>query len=996
MARILAGPLDDARAAEQAYTRLLALQEDREALSFVRAFALQHDDVERLADTLHRLAAIEQDPTEKRDLGYEHGRLLHTRLGKPKEAVAVLSWVLTELDPDFEPALDELLEAALAASDGAALAWALERAIGLEQDAERRIELARKLAALCLGELRDPSRAIVALQRWAEAAPQDPAPHERILTLLDEEADPTAVIGQLDAIAEKTASPEQRMDATLRAARIAFERLKNGDAAWARLEPMINGGNADAEALASSVAFATGRTDQLVALYESAERHDDLINPLRQQAESTQDDILRADLFRRCARLLAGPLGDELAAAEAYRETLRFSEDAEALAFLRDFCTRTDAPEELAHVLGRLEKIAPDVETRRDLAVERALLLSDRLERPTEAIAELRRVLVELDPSCRPAFEELVALCETHEDWPGLALGLERQLEHARAPASAADTASRLASVYEDRLSDPARAIVALQAWTRAAPRDPQPLQRLRPLLLAAERWQELLDVLDGLAAVEKSDETRAEALLASADLATDQLGDAGAALARLSQRMLAFDADAEAKARSVADRGQLLRALANLYVMRAQQAGNKDAAADWRSAAELLERCAAPKDALEAMLRALALDMDDAVALDAIDRLGVATSAWDRLERVYARLLQASSEARQVVLLQRHADLLEGPAKDPAGALERLLSACKLAPTDTALLDRAEGLAAALGAHAELEWVAERRQRFASTDEDRAKLLIRQARIADLGMKDREQAMRNLTEALALTAALPQVATEIEDLARELDKARPEVGQHDALRGVVRAHLDLAQNTPAPFGPELVLRAAKMLQERLRDEPAAFDALKQGATSFPEHLELYDALERVALRIKRLDALDAHLARAVQRVDDRELKRGLLRRRGNLLGEHLQRHAKAAEVYRELLALDPDDSEARKAAPSMLRKAGRFQDLIKVYDAWLAEEQDPDARVTLLREKARLWEVELRNRPSAQDVWRQVLALAPDDAEARNAVGRMSVPPPG
>ena len=512
---------------------------------------------------------------------------------------------------------------------------------------------------------------------------------------------------------------------------------------------------------------------------------------------------------------------------------------------------------------------------------------------------------------------------------------------------------------------------------------------------MAAERWPELLEVLDGLAALETSDDARAEAVLAAADLATDQLGDAGAALARLSQRVLAFDADAEAKARSVAERGQLLRALANLYVMRAQQASNARAAADWRAAAELLERCAEPKDALEAMLRALAHDMEDALAHDAIDRLAVATSAWDRLDRVYARLVQASSVPRQVELLRRHAELLEKPGQDPAGALERLLAACKLAPTDTDLLDHAEMLAASLGAHAELEWIAERRQRFASTDEDRARLLVRQARIADLGMKDREQAMRNLKEALALTAELPNVASEIEHLARELDDARPEAGKHDALRGLVRAHLELSQGTAAPFGPELVLRAAKILQESLHDEPACFDALKQGATAFPQHLALYDALERAALRSKRLDALDAHLARAVQRVEDLELRRGLLRRRGNLLGEHLERHAKAAEVYHELLTLDPSDSEARKALPPMLRKASRYQELLKVYDGWLAEEQDPERRVTLLREKARLWEVELRNRPSAQDVWREVLSLAPDDAEARNASGRMSVPPP-
>jgi tetratricopeptide (TPR) repeat protein len=201
---------------------------------------------------------------------------------------------------------------------------------------------------------------------------------------------------------------------------------------------------------------------------------------------------------------------------------------------------------------------------------------------------------------------------------------------------------------------------------------------------------------------------------------------------------------------------------------------------------------------------------------------------------------------------------------------------------------------------------------------------------------------------------------------------------------------MELAQKVGEPFGPRLVLRAAQLLGEDLKDDSACFDALKQGATWFPNDLELYDGLERAALKIKRFDALDAHLARCLQLASDAEVKRALLERRGTLLASHLQRHAKAAEVYRELLGLDPDNARAFDALRSSLRQAARYQELLKVYTDRLARTEELPSRLTLMREMAKLWEIELKNRPSALEVWRMVAGLAPEDEEASAALSRL------
>ncbi len=993
LAHVLGGPLQDEEAAAQAWARLLKLQEDAEALGFLRAQALRRDDMALLCDCLKRLAALEPDVSEKRDLLYEYGHLLRARLGRPAEAARVLREVVEQLDRDFDPALDELVEACEATSDHASLAWALERVLERERDPEVRAQQADKLATLYEQRLGDPERAAAALRLWIEAAPQQAAPHHRLAALLRAEGQHAALLHELDAIAATDEDEPRRREALLEGAQLAFEQLNDGDGAFARLLPLANIGDDRAESLLSQVAFASGKLEELIALYESAERYDDLIAVLRAQAERAEQPAARAELYRRCALLLSGPLADDIAAAEAFREVLRLEEDPEALAFLRRQATRMDDPADLADILARLAKLSTDPKDKRDLLFERALLLADRLEQRQEAVVVLRALLLEIDPGYVPAIEELVAMCESADDYAGLAFGLEHQLVLARTPPGRAELAQRLADIYEDKVDDPARLVAALLSWCEAEPGSPEPRRRLRPRLEQSGEVEPLLSVLDTLAACETSVEARLDAALAGSELAFAKQRDAEGAWQRLSPFVLEGLERAEAAARALAERSEQWRPLVNLYVLRAQR--REDAAtaqADWMQAAALYEqRLQEPAEALEADLRALALDINNRALLSEIDRLAAASGAWERLQRVYNRLVQdAPDNVTRIELLARHATLLEHHGNDEVGALERLLAVCRLAPARDDLLEHAASLAARTGSHAELIWLYENLARNATNDEQRARQMLRAAKVADLGLGDREHAMRDIGKALALTEDSPAVAAEIEDLARELDRARPELGKEDARRSLIRIHLELAQQLGEPFGPVLVLRASQLLSDELDDAAACFDALKQGATLFPNDLDLYDALERVALKIKRLDALEAHLSRCVQRATEDEVKRALLWRRGKLLADHLQRPAKAAEVYRELLALGPDNGAAFEALLRSLRQAARYQDLLKLYNERLAATEDLEARLSLMRQMALLWEVELKNRPSAVELWRVVQALAPNDEEATAALNRL------
>lgn len=992
MARNLAGALDDETHAEAAWIKLLENIEDAEGLNFLRAQALRRDDMALLSDCLRRLSALELDPREKRDLLYEHGHLLRARLDRPADAVIVLRNVIEELDGDFEPALDEMVEAARAAGDERALVWAFERVLARETDLDRRAELARQLSEIYADRLSDPERAIEALRIWALAAPIDPEPQHRLVRLLDGPDRKQERLEALDAIARLDDSP-QRAHSIAAAAELALEL---GDAAGAfnRLVSLVNTGNQRAEGLLWNIAFDQDRSDELIALYESVARHDDLVGVLKERAERSADAKERAELYRRCARLLVSPLGDEVAASEAYREVLQFREDEEALTFLRKRANELDNPAELAEVLGRLLPLVEAPARKRDLLFERAKLLATRLEQPAQAIDALRNLLMHVEAGFEPAIDLLISLSEAASDHAGLALGLDGRLALARTPSARAAAAERLADVYEHDLQDEALAITALRAWSDAAPDQPIPLRRLRPILERSGAWGSLLHTLDALSKLEPAPAARTEATLAAAKLCFEQQEDAEGAWQRISPLVLAGDAQAEAAARDLAERANNHRPLANLYVLRARKVASPRAPKqDWIEAAAVYEqRLGEPREAFEALVRAFAIDTQDVELLGEIDRLAAASGVWDRLGHVYNKLVQqAPNDAAKIELLARHAAVLEQNQREPAGVLERVMQACRLAPHDVALLRRAEALARKSNSHAELVWLYERLAQHAQNDDERIDLLLAAAKVADLGLRDREQAMRDLRSALSLSENAPAAQARIEDVAREMDRGRPELGERDALGGLVLVQMALAQHARPAFGSLLVRHAARILREDLGDEAGCFDALKQGATIFPHDLELYEALQSAALRTKRLDALDAHLARCIQRETDVAVKRGLLSRRGQLLSEHLQRHAKAAEVYRELLALDPRDGSVLDALSSNLRRAGKFQELVKLYEERASRTESPAERVEHLRSMAKLWENELRNRPGALDAWRRVKAIAPGDAEAIAALERLS-----
>ncbi len=992
-AKLAQGPLEDEARAAELWTKLLALEEDAEALRFMQARALRADDSEQLCDALLRLSALERDPREQRDLLYEHAHLLNARLARASDAIPVLVRVVFELDADFEPAIDELISAAEAAGDSATLARALERLLERATEPAARAELAARLSALYQDVLHDEARAHKALTAWQKADPSDITPVRALRVLLSQREHGPQLIATLDEIVRLTEDDAERVQAQLGAARLCFEVEHDVDATLTRLLPLMQAGQSEADALYRSVALGAGRVEALAELYEGLGRYDELVELLQDCAEAAADKTQKAELLLRCAHVLANSVGDEVAAAEAYRDVLTLREDAEALGYLRGVAEHLDDIETLEGLLQRLSVLREDRSEKRDLLLARALLLNDRLDRTNEAIEVLRHIVTSIDPSCVPAIDELIAASEAVSNLPALAQGLERKLVLSHDADERRRVAQRLADLYEGELVHADRAAEALRRLCEVDSHNLEAHRRLRPHLLRQHSYAELVRVLDRLVTLEPTKAARQEALLTAAKLAHEALGDAKAAFHRLSPLVVAGDLEAEHLADSICKAAGLGRELAGLYISRAQHAPNREEArASWRQVVRIHEEWLhEPGEAFEASLRLLATAPDDREYLDEVDRLGTRTEAFGRLAQVYGKLIKdAGGDTERVALLLRLTDIFEVQARDPGAALDCLLQACQLARHDDLVLARAEDLARRLGNNLELLWIHEARAARAQSDEGRALAWLEAARTADIGLGDREQANLCLRRALALTETTPALSTKIEELAAELDRARPALGSDDARRTLVRAHVELSEAAEEPFRSRLLLHAAQMLRAQLGDDGASFDVLRQGSSSPPFSEAVLDELEQTAIRIERLDALNAHLARSADRASDLTEKLRLVLRRARVLHDCMGRDDQAAQAYQRVLDLDPDNAEAASALFTCLRKAGRYRELLHAFERRLERTDHPEQQLDLLRDMAALWEVELKNRASAIEVWSTVKSLAPEDQQAQHALERL------
>ena len=981
-ARVSEAQLDDAATALGCWRAAAELDPGDAGIRNSLARALERAEAwDELVALLEGEALATANPEAKVAVQRRLADIHTTRRGDLDSAIAALR-VARDLAPNEDAVSDALLDAFLAAGYDADAMPLLRARIDRAPGAAERAPLLRLLAHRLEEALGDDEGSYQACTRLLDDDPGDLETLDRMerIDVRGEQWD--RLLTTLAYRADVTPEP-QRAAVLARMGEIADQELSDLDRA--------------AEYFANALDLMPDDglvLDNLCDVYDRAGRYRDLVTLLRGRAELEQNPQLKAELYRRIARTLKERVVSDDGAAEAWTRVLEAGEDVEALRALEAHASREGHDEEQAELLGRLAAIVDEADERRSLMLQRAGILAELLGDHAEAMIVLRNLLDTVAPTHVPAMHELGRIAEAANDRATVAEALERELAVTEDAGLRLPIAQRLADLYEGELADPAKAARALAAWSDADPESVPCLERRRAVLEDLERWPELRQTLDGLAHLSPDPAVAADYTRQAATLSAHRLDDFEGAWGRLSPAVREDDAEAGALLRTLCEQAQQGERIADLYVRMAQATNDPDAQKRrWRDASNVY--ASVLKDAhrgLEAMLRALALDLGDEEILSAVEDLVETQAAWPRLAQVYEKIVKAAEgpEAK-AALLMRHATLLDERAGDASEALDRVLRAASLVPNDDRALARAEELAVRAERGDELLYVYDRRKQSADSDEARLDAILRAVRLLDDKLLDRERAMTYVAQGIALATRADELFDEVERTARGMDQAHPEHGERAALNGLVGLYRRLAESAgESPSEASLLLaRAATILEAELGEVSQAYSCLKRATTLLSNDATTLDELTRLAGETARLDELAAHLGHLVDEALDSATATALLARRGQLLEEELGRLDEAAEVYRQLRLLNKDDPEASTRLRSCLHRAGKHQDLLLVLDQELARTRDLDQRLELEREVARTWDSELDNRWEAIDAWQRVLTLAPEDTEAKEALER-------
>ena len=868
----------DLVAAEEALTRVLALDPDH--LDVLEALAaVQRRSPDRtLIATLLKLATVSGDDLERWAEAIEIAegpvadRALATSITETLLASATERW--------SEPrrAGSRFPSAASAASWAIDVLVRLARADEGDFGAKRAVEIYRRSALLPF-DATERRRLRVAAAELAEA-PARITIYEELFT--EDPSDPVAG-ERLDALYREQDRPADLVRLRERQIAVAPDGDRRAALRFELAELLATSGDADAAIVALRANIAETPAHEasearLAELLEAGGHHLDLVTLTEEQAARLEvDGNTRgaATLWARAALRAEEQLADVARAIADHRRAaaLGGGSSAEALARL---LIASGNHEGAARVLEDLcEQASPDALSALALRLTDAYLAANN---PDAARARLERYLPRASEG-EVLRERLATLYRDAEAWEPLAQLIAESASRAGSIEARAALLCEAAAIHVDRRDDPAAAVPLLHEASTLTPDDGVLRRRLASALIASGRLEEAAAALRVLIAGYGTRRPKERGLvhyeLARVSLAA---GDRAAAVTELDLALRIDPAQPEIlhlQARLALEEGQLERAARTyrallLVVKRPREERGPGGVSRAELLFELCEIAQLQGDAersaeyLESAFETARETAPEAERLLAALRT---RKRYDMLARALeARLATGPVGVAAASLLEELAGLYDEHLGRTSEAVDARLRALSVAPPSAARLDAARELAARAGATDRFVSVA---ARLAEREVDAARsieLRLQIARALDTDAGDLSLAAEAYRAAEALL--------ERDGDSARLDATRAALARIHELRGDTVALADLlekqiARAAEGPAGAEPLYRLAALRFADPAQHTAATELLSRALAADPQ-VDRAEALLRGALALAPdgapvLTALE-HLARETGR----------------------------------------------------------------------------------------------------------------------------------
>ena len=880
------------------------------------------------------------DTLVKREILLTLARVHDTRRDDPRQALA--AWQrLSELDATDPEPLEAQDQLATLLSDWAALVRVLTRKIDLASNDAEQATLLRRVGEALRDMLDDPRGALAAYDRALELEPDSAFTLDCVLELVaPSEAERVVELERRRVELCGPGDDDRKFELLVAIAEACATRLERPREAIDALRDALGVRPGDRGLLA-----------RLDGLLRAEELWPDLLDNLRLEASAAESVEERTALRKQIAELLATHLDDAAEAISTWHSVLEDAPgDADTTAallalgdareehrlavteVLEPVLRRASRHTELARVLDmRLRAQSDPVERARTL-VALAEVQEGALARPSDALDALLAAIAETpeDATLHASASRVAAACSGFDRY---AAALEERAASTFDAELASDLAARLAVIAEEKLGDDRRAIAA---WVRA---------------------------------VEQAGDT--PDALASLDRLYARVGD-HAALADVLERRVALEADASVRA-------DLLTRLASQFAGPISDRGR--ALATVRQVLDLDVAHAGARETLEALLSDDALFVDVAESLELVYR-GAGDDA-KLVELAERRVARASTPTERTALRLDLARLFEDRLGDQARAQRVLEATLADDPTDFAVLDEIERLAAIRDGWGEATeaWTAALTATTSLPPDVARDAWLRLAGWARDHMGARDRAAQAFERALSFDAENTEILRMLEDLCRGPGQERDLVA---ALRR--RAGLESDEATKRELRREAKVIAEDTLGDAALAEQIVRDLLRD------DDADAW-ALEELA-RLRAAAGDDAEVLALIERQaelagDPSEVAR-LHHEAARIARDRLGDKAKAIALYEALLDADPTDAEAAAALRALYAASDLPRELGRLLERLIDVGDTPALRSRLRLELAALQRDRFGAPADAIETLRAVLDDEPADAEAIAALSAL------
>jgi tetratricopeptide (TPR) repeat protein len=1017
----------------KAYESILELDPDNsEALGFVKQMYEKRRDWEKLIAVNQREIdkLADSDVEVRRARRIELAKLASEKMKKASVSIELWQKVLAD-DAENMEALGELEKLYEREKAWNELGSVLERQVAATTDAARKSAIYVKLGILFTEKVHNATQATAAWQALLALEPENRRAQDALKKLYLQSKDWNALESfyasqnkwdELVRVLERQAETEDeagRVSLWNKIGELYRDRLNKADRAQKAYEKALS---FDGQNLPAALA--------LIPLYEKSKEVKRLGEVLLIELGHIKDPAERHPRMQRLADLLDMGAGDKRAALRIALQGLAESPTDEwAITTSRRLATESGAWPELVEAY---EAAVPRAEAESNVQAVLALLgtvaaaYERELANPELAIARNQKILglAEKDPAAVAALERLYIATGRFAD---LLAVYDKKLDLAKTKAEELEIRFKLASLYEEEIKQPDKAIALYQAIIAQDPAQLSALSALDRLYQQLGRWKELaatitqeIDLSTDMAAV-------AELKFRRGAVQEQYLEDGAGAVASYREALeidsLHVGARTALQAYLSSSDGELQRAavkvLEPIYeanndiarlveVQRIKLAHEKktDKRVDLLLRIGKLEGQLGNTDqAWEAYTRAVAENPASSPAREALENLANILDNWQPLVALYEKALSASKGKEKLPsALERELLLVVAVAYDEKleqsdRAVEYFRRAQSIQPEDASALVALERLYTRTERWSDLVDTLLKKAQLVTDAAEREEIRIRTARVWEEMLNNAEQAI------VAWNVVLQDNPGNVQAL-RALDRLYLTRGEFRELADNLQRQLNLVADDPA----ETVLllgRLGVLREKHLGQVGGAVDTYSKILQIEPEHRETIEALERilpnaehevdVATLLEPIYKIRGDWPRLIgvyeveaRHTVDPEAKIALYKQIAEGYEIGLDDPGHAYEALARALAEDPMSAEVQASVERLARALRRLDDLVARYGRLVSSVADPERKNALYHKIARLAEADLGDDAQAAEAYTSALDVWPRDLEAANALEQL------